>query len=295
MYGKQDEYFVLLNGQGGNGKGVLLELFKELLSKKYFENGNTCVLTDKQKSSGANTELAKCDKKRTVLYSEPEDGNKLNGATIKYVTGNPVVNARQIHSTKTETKIHAMTIMECNERPAISGRVDNSFLRRIIDILFPTIFVETESDILGDNYKLKDESFKEDDFKEDHKIALFNILCNAKKKVYIPEQVKNRSEKYIYKNDDIYNFIKDNYEQTETKSDIVHIKEIFNDFKLCDSYKLLSNDDKKSLNQNRFTEVFKSNPKFCKYYHQRLKINEKNVYSVISHLKPKQAETQDFI
>ena len=273
MYGQQDEYFVFFNGIGGNGKGVLLELFKELLSTTYYYAGNTTVLTDKLKSSGANTELAKCDKKRTIVYSEPEEGNKLNGATIKYVTGNPIVNARNLYSLKTETLMHGMTIMECNERPPTTGRVDNSFMRRIIDILFPMNYVNSKDDIVCPEFdRLKDESFKSPEFKEEHKIALFHVLIESKKSVYIPKIVKERSEKYILKNDDIYNFIFEKYETTENRTDIVKIKDVFEYYKSCESYRFLSNDDKKLLNRSKFVDIVSSNPKLRKIYKEKVRI-----------------------
>jgi phage/plasmid-associated DNA primase len=295
MYGKQDEYFVLFNGRGGNGKGALLELFKALLSTSYYEAGNTKVLTDKMKSSGANTELAKCDKKRTIVYSEPEDGNKLNGATIKYVTGNPVVNARQLYSKKTDTELHAMTIMECNERPPISGRVDNSFLRRIIDIFFPMNYLNSGEEIVDPEFdRIKDDSFKEANFQEDHKIALFHVLCDAKKSVYIPKCVKDRSEKYIMKNDDVYNFIFDTYEVTDKREDFVPIKDVFQYFKCSESYKLLSNDDKKLLNKSKFIDIVSSNPKLRKMFKERVRITidgEATDYrSVFINLKTKEQD-----
>ncbi len=289
MYGKQDEYFVLFNGRGGNGKGALLELFESLLSKTYFYRGSNSTLTDKMKSSGANTELAKCDKKRTIVYSEPEDGNKLNGSTIKYVTGNPVVNARQLYSKKTDTELHGMTIMECNERPPISGRVDNSFLRRIIDIFFPMNYVRSEEEIVDPEFdRIKDDSFKEANFQEDHKIALFHVLCDAKKSVYIPNCVKDRSEKYIMKNDDVYNFIFDTYEVTDKRDDFVPIKDVFQYFKCSESYKFLSNDDKKLLNKTKFIDIVSSNPKLRKMFKERARIDGKDYRSVFINLKEKE-------
>lgn len=291
MYGKQDEYFVLFNGSGGNGKGVLLELFESLLSKTYFYRGSNSTLTEKMKDSGANTALANCDKKRTVVYSEPEEQTKINGATLKYVTGNPIVNARNLYSKKTETLMHGMTIMECNNRPAISGRVDNSFMRRIIDILFPMNYVNSEEDIVDEEFdRVKDESFKEDGFKEDHKIALFHVLCDAKKSVYIPKCVKDRSEKYILKNDDVYNFIFDTYEVTDKREDFVPIKDVFQYFKCSESYKLLSNDDKKLLNKSKFIEIVSSNPKLRKMFKERARIDGKDYRSVFINLKTKEQD-----
>jgi len=284
MYGQQDEYFILFNGRGGNGKGVLMELFKASLND-YFYEGSNGVLTEKVKKSGANQEVANCDMKRTILYSEPDEGIKLNGSTIKYMTGNPVVNARGLYSQNTKINIHAVQIMECNQRPAIHGRLDASFFRRLIDILFPTQFVNSKSEILNNNYKLKDDSFKKDDFKESHKFALIKILMDSKDKIYIPNCVKKRSEQYLLSNDDIYNFIKLKYKVTTNEKDYVSTRKIYEWYKIDGSYNLLSKEDKKDMTKKKFTELVCSNPKFT--YCDRKKINNKTCRSIVLYMKEK--------
>tara|TARA_R110000851_G_scaffold324166_4_gene491312 strand:- start:87 stop:2363 length:2277 start_codon:yes stop_codon:yes gene_type:complete len=285
LYGQQDEYFVLFNGRGGNGKGVLMELFKASLNE-YFYEGSNGVLTEKVKKSGANQEVANCDKKRLILYSEPDEGVKLNGSTIKYMTGNPVVNARALYSQKTKIYIHALQIMECNQRPAINGRVDASFFRRLIDILFPTQFVNSESEIINENYKLKDESFKKDDFKENHKFALIKILMEAKPKIYIPKSVKDRSEQYLLSNDEIYTFVKENFEMTDCETDVVTMKDMYNCYKQSEQYQLLSHEEKREMNSKKFKDLISSNPTF--FYHHRKKIQGKDYRSIVSNIRYKE-------
>ena len=284
LYGQQDEYFVLFNGRGGNGKGVLMELFKASLND-YFYEGSNGVLTEKVKKSGANQEVANCDKKRLILYSEPDEGVKLNGSTIKYMTGNPIVNARALYSQKTKIHIHAMQIMECNQRPSINGRVDASFFRRLIDILFPTQFVNLKSEIINENYKLKDENFKKDDFKENHKFALLKILMGSKSKIYIPKIVKDRSEQYLLNNDEIYTFIQENYEMTTEEKDFICVSELYKIYKEKPQYQLLSYEEKREMTCRKFKEVISSNPKFT-FYHRK-KIQGKDYKSLVVYLRKK--------
>lgn len=291
LYGQQDEYFILFNGDGGNGKGVLMELFKNLCSSNYLYEGSNSVLTEKIKKTGANQELANCNLKRTILFSEPEEGVKLNGATIKYLSGNPVINARALYSKETTTNIHGTIIMECNQRPAISGRADNSFFRRLIDILFPTNFVDTEDQILDNTYKLKDDSFKSDDFKENHKFALFKILSQSKQKIYIPKHIKDRSEKYLLNNDEFYNFLNDNYEFTENPKDFVKVSDMYIEYKSQECYQNLSKEEKRELNKSKFTSIIQTNPKTKKYYFDRIKIDYKDYRAILTNYKIK--ETND--
>ena len=292
LYGQQDEYFILFNGDGGNGKGVLMELFKNLCSSNYLYEGSNSVLTEKIKKTGANQELANCNLKRTILFSEPEEGVKLNGSTIKYLSGNPVINARALYSKETTTNIHGTIIMECNQRPQISGRVDNSFFRRLIDILFPTNFVDSEDQIIDETYKLKDESFKSDDFKENHKFALFKILSESKKNIYIPKNIKERSEKYLLNNDEFYNFLNDNYEFTENPKEFIKVSDMFTEYKHQESYINLSKEEKRELNKTKFISIIQTNPKTKKYFFERKKLDGRNCRNILTNYRQKQYKNE---
>mgnify|MGYP003132783170 CR=1 FL=1 len=293
MYGKQDEIFVLFNGDGGNGKGVLMELFKCVLSGKYLYEGSNSVLTEKIKKTGANQELANCDLKRTILFSEPDEGVKLNGATIKYLSGNPIINARGLYSKKTQTNIHGTIIMECNKRPAISGRADNSFFRRLIDIHFPTNFVDSKEDILDETYKLKDPTLKSDDFKENCKYALFKILCEAKQEIYIPKHIKERTQKFLLNNDEFFCFLTEYYEKTDDSNNYVKINDMYNLYKTTETYRNFTKEEKREMNRTAFIDIIQANPQTKKYYRERQQINAQRLRNILINYKCKETDTED--
>ena len=173
----------------------------------------------------------------------------------------------------------------------INGRVDASFFRRLIDILFPTQFVNHESEILNETYKLKDESFKKDDFKENHKFALIKILMESKNKIYIPKIVKDRSEQYLLSNDEIYTFITENYEMTDCETDFVKVPELFNFYKTTPYYTLLSYEERRELNSRKFKDIISSNPKFS--FHHRKNIKNKYYKSIVTNLKIKNQNSEN--
>ena len=293
MYGKQDEVFVLFNGDGGNGKGVLMELFKSLLSGQYLYEGSNSVLTEKIKKTGANQELANCDLKRTILFSEPDEGVKLNGATIKYLSGNPIINARGLYSKKTQTNIHGTIIMECNKRPAISGRADNSFFRRLIDIHFPTNFVDSVDDILDHTYKLKDPTLKSDDFKESCKYALFKILCEAKQNIYIPKHIKERTQKFLLNNDEFFCFLSEYYEKTDDSNNYIKINDMYNLYKTTETYRNFTKEEKREMNRTAFIDIIQANPQTKKFYRERQQINKQALRNILVNYKCKENESED--
>jgi len=269
--------FIIANGDGGNGKGVLNELTYDMLGDYSYE-GNTNILTEKIKN-GANPELAQINKKRMVIYKEFNDDDKLRLDVLKKLVDNEVINARGLYSSKTETKLEATNIMEVNSRIKFSGKISgDSEARRLVDVLFESTFTD-DPDILNDTTRShvyeKDKRFKAKEFKLDHRCALFKyIIDKAKKEIYVPDIVKARTNEYIDKNDDLLNWFNDNYELTTEETDIVKIKEVFDLYKESDEYQALYKKERPNL--SRFTEDVKSNKHLRSKYKERLKIQHSN-------------------
>jgi hypothetical protein len=269
--------FIIANGDGGNGKGVLNELTYDMLGDYSYE-GNTNVLTEKIKN-GANPELAHIDKKRMVVYKEFNDDDKLRLDVLKKLVDNEFINARGLYSSKTETKLEATNIMEVNKRIKFSGKIaGDSEARRLVDVLFESTFSD-DPNVLNDTTRdyvyEKDKRFKSKDFKQEHRCALFKyIIDNAKTEIYVPDIVKARTNEYIDKNDDLLNWFNDNYELTTKKEDIVKIKDIFDLYKDSDDYQALYKKERPNL--SRFTEDIKSNKHLRSKYKERIKIEKTN-------------------
>ena len=131
------EKFVMANGSGRNGKGLLHDLFKKM-SGDYACKGHIDVLIEKMKS-GANPEVASFDKKkRAIFFSEPDITHPLNVASLKELSGGGELNARDLYSSKMETVLMAIVIMEVNQRPSLNGTdSDSDALReKLLDFLF---------------------------------------------------------------------------------------------------------------------------------------------------------------
>jgi phage/plasmid-associated DNA primase len=269
--------FIIANGDGGNGKGVLNELTYDMLGDYSYE-GNTNILTEKIKN-GANPELAQIDKKRMVVYKEFNDDDKLRLDVLKKLVDNEFINARGLYSSKTETKLEATNIMEVNKRIKFSGKIaGDSEARRLVDVLFESTFTD-KPEILKDTTRShvyeKDKRFKSKEFKLAHRCALFKyIVDKAKKDIYVPPIVQNRTNEYIDKNDDLLNWFNDNYELTTKEEDIVKIKDIFDLYKDSDDYQALYKKERPNL--SRFTEDIRSNKHLRSKYKERFKIQNNN-------------------
>lgn len=267
--------FIIANGDGGNGKGVLNELTYDMLGDYSYE-GNTNVLTEKIKN-GANPELANMDKKRMIIYKEFNTEDKLRLDVLKKLVDNEFINARGLYSSKTETKLEATNIMEVNTRIKFSGKIGgDSEARRLVDVLFESTFTD-DPDVLNDTtrsyvYK-KDKRFKAKEFKQEYRCALFKyIVDNARKEIYVPDIVKARTNEYIDKNDELLNWFNDNYELTTKETDIVKIKDVFNLYKESDEYNALYKKERPNL--SRFTEDIRSNKHLRSKYKEKINDNK---------------------
>lgn len=279
LYGVTLEKFVLANGGGRNGKSLLNELTEHTLGNYAYTCSNSILLDSIGK--GPNQEIANMNYKRIIFYREPPTNlqSSLKDSVIKELTGGSQVNARGIFSTETKTNLKGTHILECNNRPKISGETDKAMQMRIIDLEFKSTFtnnieeVDEENNIyLGNNY------LKEFEFKDRYKYAFFHILIGYWKKYiennkniekYIPQNVTDRSNNYLKSSNEIYNWFSENYIKVEDETSILKIEDVFEDFKLSDIYENYTKKERRECNKNFFIDKLSKNIFLKKYYVER--------------------------
>ena len=280
LCGKTLEKFINANGSGGNGKGVINEL-AEMMFGNYAYNCANAVLLNPIKD-GNNPTVANMKNKRIIFYREPDttEQKKLNIATIKELTGGKAINARMNYSNDTRTVLVATHILECNERPKFSGRVDDAVLRRLIDILFRSIFTSKPDEYFGEYVFMKNDYYKSTEFQTKYRCVLFKTLIKYWKEyldkkenidVFICDSVKERTNSYLEANDEMKSWFDDHYERTGNRDDILQIKDIYDDFKNSEIWQNISKRERRELNKKGFTEKISGNIHFRKYYKEREK------------------------
>jgi len=275
------EKFVIANGSGGNGKGMLNEFFMNTIGN-YGYTANNAVLLSAIKD-GANQTIANMNNKRFIVYREPKENPnvKLDDSTIKELTGGSELNARGLYSSNTKVILRALHLLEANKVPKISGETDNALMRRIVDILFRAKFVSNKEDIDIENYVFPaDASKKEDNWKEKHRYALFNILTayfqqwlknNKNIDNFIPSSVKERTQEYLKNSNEMYSWFDENYEKVdESKLELVKISEIYKHFTQSELYLNYTKKEKRAMNLKEFTKQLTSNIFLSKHYKDRL-------------------------
>ena len=234
--GRCIEKFIVFNGSGGNGKGVMDDLLLSMLGN-YGLLGNNGILFESSKT-GSNPEKANLHKKRLVLFREPPEKKKFENAVVKELTGGGIFSARTHHEKEAEKELNLTMIVECNKRPLFSEEPTNADVRRIIDIYFRSTFDTNDNNIDHTKYIFKaDPYYKTKDFQNKHKFALFKILIDEHKKFYkqnnsilsMPQSIINRTNTYLEMSCNIVQWFKENYEECE--NEYVKILDIYDKFK----------------------------------------------------------------
>ena len=206
--------------------------------------------------------LASLGNKRFVVFSEPEEGEKVNTGSMKYLTGNKYFSCRGLYE-KDQQKLNvSVKVVECNSRPAFKGRMDDAIVKRVVDIPFTQTFTDDQEEIdMYKNYHKVNPSLKNEDYIEKLKCAWFNLLMESGfDDIYEPEIVKTRTKKFIMGSDELLSWFNEYYVNTEDKKDKVSFKQVWNMFQQSEFYRQLSGADKRTLwNRTKFYENIECN------------------------------------
>jgi putative DNA primase/helicase len=209
----REQKFYILTGVGSNGKSKIVELLSKTFGE-YQESMGTTAITRKRPDSGAaNPDLVVLKCKRFVSMSEPDEGEKINTASMKQLSGEDVVKARALFQDQDQFVIMARIFMLCNDLPPVSSTDGGTWRRlRVIPHVARFIDVEATPDPINHVYHK--------DLMLDGKIAKWrpyfaSILVWYYENRYLrgglkePEQVASASKKYKEENDAFAAFCQD--------------------------------------------------------------------------------------
>jgi P4 family phage/plasmid primase-like protien len=267
LFGQQIEKLFVATGNGGNGKSLLNSQMLETVGNYGYKLGAN-VLLDVIKQ-GANPEVANMHRKRFVLCQEPDNKKLVCTATVKELTGDKEINARQLYSGDTKTLLNLTLIMECNQLPRLD-EVTGGVQRRLEAIPFDARFVDKDTyDSLKNKSSLgiANPLYKTTEFQDEHRQALFIILLDYWKQFQInnysmqslPEVCKLITKDYMAMSDDIYGWFMEYYEPGDNSTDLVYIDEIFKTLKISEMFSLMSKKEQKNLTAKSFNEKIEKN------------------------------------
>ena len=243
------EKFIILTGDGGNGKGLITDLMSVVLGTKYAFKYQSAVLTSVAKS-GANPEIASMYGKRFCYASEPPSKTPLQNSIIKEITGGGKYNGRMLYSNECEGEISAKVILECNDTPTLAeGAGGNDISRRLVVYKFKMTFTNDIYHMQDNpNRREADPILKTKEFQESHKFAFLRILFNSynRNTVNISNEMKEYIKCYLDKSNSIGSWFRNNYvNMFDVNNDLVRaktLKDFIDNLNENDKGKLLKND-----------------------------------------------------
>ena len=288
--GGSTDAFIVANGSGGNGKGVLHELMSEMLGI-YAMIAPVSIICNPIKQ-GSNPEVAGMHNKRFIVYEEPSEKHKIDIGSMKMITGGDRINARMNYSNNTETLLKGIHILDANDKPKLNGKMDDSISRRLIDIHFMSKFTHEKEDYENLEYHFKaNYDYRQPEFKKVYKHALFEYLIRFIKDYQSKNTIpiyhglvgkmsmitKNRTDKYIENSDFLGSYLRDNIEKTDNKNDILKIKDIFNTFKVSEEFQGLNKDEKSVFNgPKKFNTLVSMHKIYKKFFKDKINIKKED-------------------
>ena len=201
-------FTILYGEEGRNGKDTLLDTLKDVLGPLVGAVSNDLfVAQDKFRASGAPTpHLCDLQGKRLVWGSETRQGDKLNIAQIKLLSGGGEISTRQLHGRQYSfIPTHKLLLMT-NYKPHADAR-DQAFWSRACLVEFGIRFVERPH---APNERQADPGLKET-LKEERSGILAWLVrgCLAWQQMglAIPTSISLATEKYRDEEDRILHFL----------------------------------------------------------------------------------------
>ncbi len=286
------EKIILFNGGGRNGKGMIDEFLCYILGNDYcYGNAPNNILT-KPFQTGPSPELYKMNKKRLIIFKEPQEDTPIDNAVIKELTGGGSITGRQCHSNDTDIILSNTTILECNKKPKFKEEPQRAEVERTIDLRFKSTFTEIEDEINNIDHFRGNPYYKTKEFREEYKYALLHILLESYKKyknnnyiIKIPESIKKNNEEYLEQSMKVMEFFNMNYVKTDNNEDYIKIDDVRDNFFTSEYYNSLTKQEKRRYTKKYFTDFLETYKPLRKYYKERIKIKNEDFRNVIINYK----------
>jgi len=152
----KNQTFNIYTGCGRNGKSKLVELMEMILGD-YKASCPITLITSKRSSIGSSSaEIAKLKGKRYVVMQEPSKGDVINEGIMKEITGDDVIEARELYHNPIQFRPMFTFCMCANTLLGVKSNDDGTW-RRIRKTPFVSKFIKPgdkdypPSDVPGDN------------------------------------------------------------------------------------------------------------------------------------------------
>jgi len=221
LFGKQIQSVFIFNGAGGNGKSMIMNIYKNVLSRFVMEAQGSQLCDDIKVSKPA-PEWADLKNKRTCIFDEIPEDRAISINTAKILSGNSTIKARNLFANTETIKILITLIVLCNSKPKLQGEINDAITRRFYDIEWRYKFKAPNSaaakEHLGEEdsegnwtYKKQNGRFKLGN--TDYECSHFQDRMKIPMLKYLLDWIKDYPDKI---SKDGNEFLKENYEFSRT-------------------------------------------------------------------------------
>jgi len=203
-----EQIFVILYGQGCNGKSTLTNLIQKIMG--IFATQADPSLLMVRKFEAHPTILSALYQKRVVCVSETSQTGKLNEAMIKLLTGGDPILMRNLYEKPFLAYPEHTVFLSSNYKPHITGK-DEGLWRRII--IFPLDYTIPAGKM---DFELGQKLLEEKSGILNLVLKGFNRWRNKPLKNAQPDQVKKAVKSYYAETDSISGFFESCIENNET-------------------------------------------------------------------------------
>jgi phage/plasmid-associated DNA primase len=269
LIAKLNQYLHIFNGNGGNGKSLILEYIKATLGSYFCTGQVELILTNSKATSDAKALL---HNKRLCLFSEPDSNEKINNSYMKAITGESKIIGKNLYETATEKNNTNTFVLLTNELPEFKTSVTNGEIRRLDVVDFKATFTDNKTLVDNKTIFLADNNLSNIDKQQQYKFAFFQILVEAyqnyKNRNYTYEVIQEfelSKQKYINKSEstltNIFNLIEEVNGNTYIK-----LKDLYTRIKESESYSMMSVREKKKFTKENLIEYMEKNILFKKNF-----------------------------
>ncbi len=194
-----EQYFYVFHGNGANGKSVLINTLMYILNDYSLSADPSTLMVKKTNGNTASGDVARLKGARFVVAHESEDGQRLNVAKMKVLTGGDKIVARHLYKDEIEFFPEFKLVLVTNHKPNISDTSHGAW-RRIKLIPFDYTVPEEKMDSQLPE-KLKDEA---------DGILMWAVkwyLKYQKNGLKFPEEVEIATKDYQTQEDSLGNFL----------------------------------------------------------------------------------------
>ncbi|MGN8225531.1 phage/plasmid primase, P4 family [Gracilimonas sp. BCB1] len=206
-----EQCLFFLYGQGKNGKTTFVEVLMKMFDEYSCKAENRMIM-DVGNSSAIPNDVARLNGHRFVLFSEIQEGRRLDEAKVKNLTGGDTITARFLRQEFFDFEPSHTIWLFGNHKPLISG-TDDGIWRRLRLIKFARQFSEKERD-----RHLREKLYKELPGIFNWALEGFEIWKDNDRRLAIPEQVKRETLNYRGEMDVLTSFIHETCKQGVTYS-----------------------------------------------------------------------------